>query len=131
MTPPPQNQQQQYQNYQNSPATVYQHQQPPPQQQQYQTSSPPPSPVAQQTTQSSAEVAETLDAAARRMGAFQAKIQHLVKQHSSLAQECSELRAKVEAAEKKRDRAKLEIDKVLNASRQELVQLQLLTGRSV
>ena len=36
------------------------------------------------------------------MGAFQAKIQHLTKQHSQLANECSELRLKVEAAEKKK-----------------------------
>lgn len=87
--------------------------------------------LAQQTHQSAAEVAETLEAATRRMGAFQAKIQHLSKQHSKLASDCSELRAKVEAAEQKRDRAKTEIDKVLNAARQELVQLQLLTGKSV
>ena len=88
-------------------------------------------PLAQQTIQSSAEVADSLDAATRRMGAFQAKIQHLSKQHSQLASECSELRAKVEAAEKKRDRARIEIDKVLTGARQELVQLQLLTGKPI
>lgn len=53
-----------------------------------------------------------------------------MRQHGRLTEECAALRQSVDAAEKKRDRARLEMDKVLTAARNELLQLQLLTGNT-
>jgi hypothetical protein len=103
---------------------------PPPVAQQQQHQQQYSSPASQQTIQSSGEIVDTLDATSRRLGAYTARVQSLLAQHGKLSEECAALRDKVDAAEKKRDRARLEMEKVLSTARNELLQLQLLTGNT-
>jgi chromosome segregation ATPase len=72
-----------------------------------------------------------LDAMGRRTQSASGRVDSLGAELVGLAAECAELRARVAAAEQKRDASRTQMQHVLAAARHELQQLRELTGATV